>query len=160
MARGHTQAQRRDPPMPDREASPPGDADEALTGASIHRVLRDGSLRDRQALVDRLPAHPLKGTVRALMGASSPCAPVAALATLALHYSLRSDPDLGATLASALRARARELAGTESARDLRSITLARLALAHSRALVVQHGLDDVSTPLVIAVAFVVPAGAT
>ncbi len=109
-------------------------AEPALDAERVHHVLRDGSLDERQALVDRLPPHPLKGTVRLLMDSSSPSTPIAALAALASEYCQGRDPAVGAPLAAALYARGAELARTESNRDLLSITLSRLAYAHFRAL--------------------------
>jgi hypothetical protein len=154
MARQHTGVRTSSWAAPKRHAVDSRDEGVAaeLTADRIHHVLSQGSVLERQELVDRLPPHPLKGTVRVLMDSASPCTPVAALAALALQYGLRSDPAVGAALAAALRARAIELVGTESDRDLLSITLSRLALAHSRALASLHQLGDVSTPVVIALA--------
>ncbi len=105
-----------------------------LTAERIHRALSGGSLREREALVDRLPSHPLKGTVRLLMDSSSPCTPVAALAALAQEYCYGRDPAVGAPLAAALYARGSEIMRTETDHDLLMITLSRLAFAHFRAL--------------------------
>jgi hypothetical protein len=106
----------------------------ALDAERIHRVLREGTLGERQALVDRLPPHPLKGTVRLLMDSSSPCTPVAALAALASEYCNGLDAEVGAPLAAALYARAAEIVRDDSNHDLLSITLSRLASAHFAAL--------------------------
>lgn len=105
-----------------------------LTAEQIHRILSQGSLRERQALVDRLPFHPLKGTVRLLMDSSSPCTPVAALAALAQEYCNGRDAAIGAPLAAALYVRGSEIMRTEMDHDLLTITLSRLAFAHFRAL--------------------------
>ncbi len=106
----------------------------ALDAEQVHHVLREGSLGERQALVDQLPPHPLKSTVRLLMESSSQCTPIAALAALASEYCLGRDADVGAPLAAALYARGAEIARTESNQDLLSITLSRLAFAHFKAL--------------------------
>jgi hypothetical protein len=113
----------------------------AFDAEQIHRTLREGSLGERQALVDQLPPHPLKSTVRLLMDSSSACTPIAALAALASEYCQGRDPAVGAPLAAALYARGAEIVRTESNQDLLSITLARLALAHFKALsrLRQHG---------------------
>lgn len=137
MARQRTGAQLHVVAGPSRQADDraPGDragagAEPALDAELIHHVLRQGSVDERQELVDRLPPHPLKGTVRLLMDSSSPSTPIAALAALAHEYCNGRDPAVGAPLAAALYARGAEIARTESNQDLLSITLARLALAH------------------------------
>jgi hypothetical protein len=141
MARQRTGAQLHDVVAPDRWARSRHRYD--LAGAApqpafdaeqIHRILREGSLGERQALVDQLPPHPLKSTVRLLMDSSSACTPIAALAALASEYCQGRDPAVGAPLAAALYARGAEIVRTESNQDLLSITLARLALAHFKAL--------------------------
>ena len=105
-----------------------------ITPDRIHRVLRDGTVAERQEMVDALPAHPLKGTVRTLMASTSPGTPVAALAALAEQYCFGRHPAVGAPLAAGLHARGREILRTEPDHGLLSIAMTRLTLAHIKAL--------------------------
>lgn len=114
-----------------------------LTAEWMFRVVSEGTLEERRALVDLLPAQPLKSTVRLLMDSPSPFTRLAALAALAQQYCFGGNPAVGAPLAAALHAHGTQIVDVEPAHGLLAITLSRLAYAHIRALALLRRLDDV-----------------
>jgi hypothetical protein len=105
-----------------------------LTAESVRRTLRDGTLAQRRALVDRLPRHPLKSTARALMESASPATSLAALAALARRYCFGSQPEVGAALAAGVHAHGCDLMRDSPAHSLLDLALSGVAIAHVSAL--------------------------
>ena len=106
----------------------------AMTKKSVLALLRTDPPEKRIAFVQGLPQNTYKNLALSLVGNQAPGMIIVALGSLIQEYCYGSNPECGATLASATHERAREIIITVPNHGLMPATLALLALSHVKAL--------------------------
>jgi hypothetical protein len=104
-----------------------------MDAAAIYRVLKDGTLADRRALVSALPPEPMRDLAMSTLDSDKPVMLIAPLAFAAMRYCNGAAPEVGAELAKALHRLAVELFTQTTNHGLLPTTLSGLADSYVKA---------------------------